>query len=163
MRTFPLPAYFGAYGTTLSTILGLALMVRLDPGAPGRWNHTSAAWLLLDVVALPVAMVLTVREANRRKRAGADQAGYRTAVETGQPIGAVSRWTEWIWRDRNECYALAIVSVLGVGWWMVEAFDYGPWWTGGIMMSLSATTVWLSWRTLRDLRVLSQSLGAPRD
>jgi hypothetical protein len=160
MRTFPLPLYFAAYGTVLSTFLALGWTIQLDPGTPGHGNDPGEMWNLLAVVALPVAALLTVREANRRKLADAGQGRYRLAVRLGQPIGDVSGWSERIGRDRHQVFALAVGSVLGVGWWGVQAFLYGPWWLGAAMALLSSCGGWLAWRVLRTLNSLSQYVAA---
>jgi hypothetical protein len=136
MRAFPLALYFAAYGIVLATVLALLWMVQLDLGTQGRWSHPIVVWLLLDFVSLPVALLLTIREAKRRKCPDADEIRYRTALRVGEPIGDVSRWPASIRRDRTEARALAALNVLGVGWWGVHAYLYEPWWAGTIMVVL---------------------------
>jgi hypothetical protein len=163
MRTLPLSAYFGLYGTMLSTALAIVLTIQLDPAIPGPWNHPEFAWMLLAVVALPAAAGLAYTEANRRKRPDVDRVRYLAATMTAEPVGDVSAWPQWIWRDRLEARVLGIVSVVGALWWAVAAFRYGPWWACGSMALLAASGIWFAWRVQRNLRNLCQSLVARGD
>jgi membrane protein implicated in regulation of membrane protease activity len=161
LRTLPLPAVFATYAILTAAFFCVCLAVRTGTDVGGLWDHPHViTWIVLVVVAVGIATLVTVLESRERQRDDAtERARYRKAVASGQPSGDVSRWPEWIQRDRK-ANTLGWIGVVFLASFGVEGIVKGPQWAGCVLLLLAALCVWTVWRTRNRLQSLTEKLPA---
>jgi hypothetical protein len=109
-----------------------------------------------------VGIAQTFQESRARSRDGAaERAGYLKAVASGQPSG-VSRWAEWIRRDRKSIYAPLIIG-LALAALGLAGIVIGPLWAALVVLAFAAVSVGLDWRTRNRLQTLSENPAIPTE
>jgi hypothetical protein len=113
MLTMPVKAYFAVQAIILAPLSVAILFYLMTP------HYSPLTPVILGVViGILLAAAATGVERHLRKRDGMTQrASYRKALSSGQLTGDVSRWSDWIKRDRRSNKILFVVgtAILAIG------------------------------------------------
>jgi hypothetical protein len=164
LARLPLPALF-AVAAIMSGLGFFALMAIVEESryVPGVDLAQDRTWLTAVFLGIAVGVTQTVQESLARKRDGAaERARYLKAVASAQPSGDVSRWAEWIHRDRKSINVPLIVglALAGLG---VVGIVVGPLWAAFVVLIFAAVSAGFDWRTRNRLQTLSENLAIPTE